>query len=133
MHETTLSGVILRQSSSTGAGSPDTAQQTPASPPAPGPINPARLAAAERKSAAALLGAKDAAAVLGIGERAFHMLRDQPWMPKPVTFGPRLLRWSRAELEAAVASMPRAAAKGTEHPNLAAARRRKIEALKGAA
>lgn len=54
-----------------------------------------------------LLTDDEVAAALGVGIRTFHSLRDAPWMPRPVVLGPRLLRWSRAELEDAVSNMPR--------------------------
>lgn len=55
-----------------------------------------------------LLSEDQAAETLGVSERTFAALREQPWMPKPVRLGPRLLRWVRAELEAAVVNAPRA-------------------------
>lgn len=54
-----------------------------------------------------LLTDKQAAACLGVSVRKFHDLRKESWVPRPVVLGPRLLRWPRAEMEAAVASMPR--------------------------
>lgn len=80
-----------------------------------------------------LLDAKQAAATLGISERKFHALRASkaPWLPKPIALGPRLLRWPRAELEAAVVAAPRF--EGADEPvSLAAGRRKYIEVLKGA-
>lgn len=32
---------------------------------------------------------------------------EQPWMPRPVQLGPRLLRWPVSELQEAIAQMPR--------------------------
>ena len=56
----------------------------------------------------ALLTAEQSAKeVFGVSERTFHNLRDQPWMPRPVVLGPRILRWVRGELEAAALNMPR--------------------------
>lgn len=56
-----------------------------------------------------LLTEEEAAALYGISERKFAELRgDEAFrLPKPIQLGPRLLRWSRAELEAAIANMPR--------------------------
>ena len=54
-----------------------------------------------------LLSDVQAAATLGVSVRKFHELRREDWLPLPVVLGPRLLRWPRAELEQAVAVMPR--------------------------
>jgi predicted DNA-binding transcriptional regulator AlpA len=54
-----------------------------------------------------LLSDKQAAALFGVSVRKFHEMRAEPWMARPVVLGPRLVRWSRTELECAVASMPR--------------------------
>jgi len=50
-----------------------------------------------------LLTEREAAALLGVGVRKFHELRGADWMPKAIELGPRALRWSRAELLAALA------------------------------
>ena len=76
---------------------------------------------------AALLTAEQAAALLGVSVRSFHELRREAWMTQPVVLGPRLLRWPRAELEAAIARMPRQTTPGAEPAQL---RRRRIESLK---
>lgn len=78
-------------------------------------------------TAAGLLSDVEAAAYLGIGTSTFHGLRDKPWMPKPKQLGPRLLRWSRAELEAAIGNMPVQQQRG-EPAQLARAR---IDRMKG--
>ena len=65
-----------------------------------------------------LLTDTQAAACLGVSVRKFHDLRSESWMCRPVVLGPRLLRWPRAELEAAVASMPRQATPGDEPAQL---------------
>jgi predicted DNA-binding transcriptional regulator AlpA len=70
---------------------------------------------------AALLPDVQAAAVIGVSVRKFHDLRDEDWMPRPIVLGPRLLRWSRAELEAAIMAMPRAQGR-SEPAQLARAR-----------
>lgn len=74
-----------------------------------------------------LLDDAQSAAALGMSVRKFHELRAEPWMPRPVVLGPRMLRWARTELEAAVVSMPRQETAANEPAHL---RRGKIEALK---
>ena len=59
--------------------------------------------------------------------RKFHDLRNEDWMPRPVVLGPRLLRWPRAELEHAVAAMPRQQKPGAEPAQLL---RGRIERMK---
>lgn len=54
-----------------------------------------------------LLDDEQAASTFGVSTRTFAMLQAESWMPKPIVLGPRMRRWSRAELEAAVAAMPR--------------------------
>lgn len=54
-----------------------------------------------------LLNDDQSAVFLAVSTRRFHELRDEPWMPKPIVLGPRLLRWSLAELETAISNMPR--------------------------
>jgi len=56
-----------------------------------------------------LLDELGAAAALGVSKATFERLRSAPWMPKPIALGPRLLRWSVAELQGAIAAMPRQA------------------------
>jgi predicted DNA-binding transcriptional regulator AlpA len=60
-------------------------------------------------SAPLLLDERAAAAALGVSEATFGRLRNEPFMPKPIALGPRLLRWSVDELQAAIAAMPRQA------------------------
>jgi predicted DNA-binding transcriptional regulator AlpA len=74
-----------------------------------------------------LLSDAQAAACLGVSVRKFHDLRNEPWCPKPVVLGPRLLRWPRVEIERAVADMPRLAIASPEPSELLRAR---IEKLK---
>lgn len=58
----------------------------------------------------ALLTAEQAAReVYGVSERTFHGMRAKGLVPAAVELGPRLLRWHRSELEAAIAAMPRRA------------------------
>ncbi|GAB3768317.1 hypothetical protein GCM10028796_31570 [Ramlibacter monticola] len=54
-----------------------------------------------------LLTPAQAASFVGVGESTFQALRNEPWMPLPIVLGPRIVRWSRIELEQAVANMPR--------------------------
>jgi hypothetical protein len=74
-------------------------------------INPARLAAAEKKSQPpTLLNEGQACALIGIGRRKFHDVRQQPWFIERCTaleLGPRALRWHRDELLAAMLNAPR--------------------------
>jgi hypothetical protein len=109
-----VSGATVRQT----AG--DTAAPSPRTPPSaalsPWPI---------------LLTDEQAAAALNVSVRRFHELREQPWCPRPIVLGPRQLRWSMAELSAAVAAMPRQEAKA-EPSQLAKARRARIESMKTA-
>ncbi|NUZ07647.1 helix-turn-helix transcriptional regulator [Piscinibacter koreensis] len=66
-----------------------------------------RALSASASPAPILLNDVQAALALGVSVRRFHTLRHEAWFPKPIVLGPRLLRWPRAELEAAVAAMPR--------------------------
>ena len=72
--------------------------------------------------APALLTEDQAAQYLGVGSRKFRELRGEAWMCAPILLGPRHQRWSRAELDAAIAAMPRQAAKPDEPAQLARAR-----------
>ncbi len=78
-----------------------------------------------------LLTIGQAARVLGVSERRFHQLRDEAWMPRPVALSSKVIRWVRAELEAAVVAAPRQS-KQAEPVTLAEGRRRRIEAMKAA-
>jgi predicted DNA-binding transcriptional regulator AlpA len=93
--------------------------------------NPAGLPRSGHKArppAAALLTAAQAAAeVYGTSERTFHNMRKAGLIPPPVVLGPRLLRWVRNELEAAVQSMPRQHEPQAEPAQL---RRRHIDGMK---
>jgi hypothetical protein len=74
-------------------------------------ITPARLAAAEKKAQPpALLNEGQACALIGIGRRKFHDVRQMPWFVERCTaieLGPRALRWHRDELLAAMQNAPR--------------------------
>lgn len=54
-----------------------------------------------------LLSVEEIAFLLGVGKRRAEDLLAEPSMPKPIQLGPRILRWRRAELEEAVANLPR--------------------------
>lgn len=54
-----------------------------------------------------LLNRHEAAAALGVSARTFDDLINETWMPRPIRLGPRLLRWSIAELQEAILTMPR--------------------------
>jgi predicted DNA-binding transcriptional regulator AlpA len=54
-----------------------------------------------------LLTDEESASALGMSVRKFRELADEPWMAKPVQLGPRMLRWSFAELQEAIGRMPR--------------------------
>ena len=90
---------------------------------------PQRPASASSSPWPILLTDEQAAAALNVSVRRLHELREQPWFPRAIALGPRQLRFARAELEAAVASMPRQESK-FEPSQLAAARRRRIDAMK---
>jgi predicted DNA-binding transcriptional regulator AlpA len=72
--------------------------------------------------APALFTTDQAAAYLGMSEAKFHELRDEPWMCAPIALGPRLVRWARADLDSAIAAMPRRSTKPDEPVWLANAR-----------
>lgn len=73
-----------------------------------------------------LLDDFEAAACFGVSRRTFRELCDRPWMPRAVVLGPRIVRWPRAELEAAIANMPRQ--ENASEP--AQLRRARIESMK---
>lgn len=70
-------------------------------------ISPASKDSSRQAVPRFLLDRHEAAAVLGVSSRTFEELMDEPWMPRPVRLGPRLLRWAVSELQEAIASMPR--------------------------
>lgn len=73
-------------------------------------LKPLELRAAQFTPAtkpALLTAAQSAREVLNVSERMFHKMRSMGLVPPPVVLGPRLLRWHRQELEAAIASLPR--------------------------
>lgn len=73
-----------------------------------------------------LLTDREAAQAMGIGVTTFHSIRNQDWMPKPIKLSAKIVRWSRSELEHALASMPRQ----TQASEPAQLRRGRIEAMK---
>ena len=77
-----------------------------------------------------LLTDEEAAAALGVGMSTFHAMRGEPFMPRPITLGPRLRRWSVTELQAAVASMPRQQEAAAEPLELAKARAKRAGTTK---
>lgn len=89
-------------------------------------LSAAREAAGDPRTAV-LLTDVECAALLKVSPRTFLTLRNEPWMPKPIVLGPRLLRWSRIELEQAVADMPRLASQRSEPEEL---RRSRIDRMK---
>jgi predicted DNA-binding transcriptional regulator AlpA len=70
-----------------------------------------------------LLTAVQAAALLGMSVRRFHQLRSQ--LPAPVVFGPRHVRWRRADLIAWVAGLVVDQGDRPEPPQLRAGKSRK--------
>lgn len=74
------------------------------------------------KSEVELLNFREAAALLGVSVRSFHMLRAESWFPTPLELGPRLLRWRRAELVQALAEKAPRQVSRAEPPHLANAR-----------
>jgi len=84
---------------------------------------------AESNRRPALLTAAEAARdIYSVSERTFHNMRARGLVPAPVVLGPRLLRWVRADLEAATATLPRQE-RATEPPQLL---RSRIERMKAA-
>ena len=110
----TTGGQSLRQTPSAGLARSGTSRRVPAESPI------------EIKQKA-LLTFAEAGQVLGICERKAHDV--VPTLVTPVVLGPRCVRIVRAELEAAVANLPRRAAP-TEPQQLL---RGKVEKLKRAA
>lgn len=74
-----------------------------------------------------LLSDREAARVLGVGDRTFaELIANANWLPTPIVFGPRLRRWDADELlQAARTKAPRGA-KGAEPAQL---RRARIERM----
>lgn len=66
----------------------------------------------------ALFTSEQAAAYMGISEAKFHELRDEPWMAASISLSVRMVRWARADLDAAIAAMPRQARRSAEPAQL---------------
>ena len=75
------------------------------------------------KSAPRLLAAAPAAAAIyGVSLGTFHRLRREGRVPEPIELGPRCLRWVIADLQLAIADMPRKSVANAEPLQLAKAR-----------
>ena len=106
-----------------------TGSQTPRQ---PGSAEPGLSQSAKESTAQALrrlLSDREAAQVLGVGDRTFaELIATADWLPTPIVFGPRLRRWDADELlQAARTKAPRGA-KGASEP--AQLRRARIERMK---
>lgn len=111
MSDATTGGRTLRQTPADSGAGGDRRRQSPI-----------------RSASAALLTDEQAARdVLGMSPRTFAEVMKAPWMPKPIVLGPRMRRWVRAELEAALVNAPRQTTQGSEPAQL---RRAKIERMK---
>jgi len=102
----TLKSARLRQASqSRPAAHATRATALPELKEAPAPVH---LAQRQQNALSQLLVDDDGCAeILGISKRTLTALIPEPWMPAPITLGPRLRRWSVDELRAAIANMPR--------------------------
>ena len=71
-----------------------------------------------------LLSDREAAEVLGVGERTFcaWLATGVPWLPEPISLGPRLRRWDLEELVQAVRSRAPRGHVGDEPTHLRRAR-----------
>lgn len=111
MQSTTNGGHSVSQTASNDKAAKPSARQSP-----------------NRSASAALLPFEQLARdVLRVSPRTAAELIKQPWMPRPIVLGPRLLRWSLAEVEAAIANMPRQVQPGAEPAQL---RRQRIDRMK---
>ncbi len=75
-----------------------------------------------------LLNEREAAAVLGVGQRKFHQLRAEAWFPQAIELGPRALRWSRSELLVALSTRAPRRTVQAEPEHFQQARARKVVA-----
>ncbi len=64
-----------------------------------------------------------AAKVLGVSERSSHEITSQPFFPRAIELGPRILRWNLQEVLAALADRAPRRTTRDEPAQLAAARR----------
>ena len=62
---------------------------------------------ADKSATPLLVPLKSAAAIWGVSCGTFHRLRREGRVPEPVELGPRALRWVVADLQQAIAQMPR--------------------------
>jgi len=75
-----------------------------------------------------LLSDREAAQVLGVGDRTFaELIATADWLPTPIVFGPRLRRWDAEELLHAARTKAPRGSKGNEPAQL---RRARIERMK---
>lgn len=70
-----------------------------------------------------LLSARQAATLIGFGERMFHEFRKRDGFPSPVVLGPRAVRWRREEIQRWVETLPSDPAPRLEPSQLFLARR----------
>lgn len=130
MEKASFDGGGIRQTTSSGAAHSATAAQSAA---LSANLGAAKSGEIDKRGGAALsvipvlLTKEQAAACFGISERLFETLRTEPWMPRPVVLGQRVLRWKRAELEDAIAVLPRQPAPEAQPAQL---RRAKIDRMK---
>jgi predicted DNA-binding transcriptional regulator AlpA len=85
-----LGGHAGGQSASTGNGSTRSVRSIP-----------------EKSATPLLVPLKSAAAIWGVSCGTFHRLRREGRVPEPIELGPRALRWVVADLQEAIAQMPR--------------------------
>lgn len=69
-----------------------------------------------------LLSRKELAQYLGMSERATYTVTSAAWFCTPVVISPRLLKWRREEVDAALASAPRRPVQAEEPAQLRRAR-----------
>lgn len=106
--------------------------QTPrqASPIGQAPVQSAAQSATETaaQTMRRLLSDREAARVLGVGDRTFaELIASANWLPTPIVFGPRLRRWDADELLHAARTKAPRGEKGSEPAQL---RRARIERMK---
>lgn len=85
------------------------------------------------KAQPAFVSARQAAELLGIGERKFHELRNEAWFAEacpPIELGARCLRWRRDELVDAISAH---APKRTRKPEPQQLAQQRAERVKAAA
>jgi predicted DNA-binding transcriptional regulator AlpA len=70
-----------------------------------------------------LLSARQAASLIGFGERMFHQLRKREGFPNPIVLGPRAVRWRREEIEKWIGNLPAETGPRNEPRQLCTARK----------